>query len=649
MTPGQHANDSAPDRRSRVRSNVLLGAAGVLLVVGLGVYLAFHLRQRTTDDGKRTNSLDPRLNYAGPYQNVNPAVQYVPEERCGDCHADKARSFAEHPMGRSLLPISRATAPPEDPRHRNPFEALGSQFLVNRDGDNVRHRRSRLDPTGRPIAALDWEAHYVIGSGFHGYSFLSDRDGYLFQTPISWYSQKKTWDLSPGFGPNYLTGRPILPECLFCHTNRVQFVDGSLNRYTEPIFDGHAIGCQRCHGPGELHVARRERLDPVPDDVDYTIVNPRHLERSQREAVCEQCHLEGETRIVRHGRAMYDFRPGLPLEQFWSVFVHPPEASVAQKVVSHVEQMYESRCFQDGRLGCISCHDPHQRVKPERRVEHYRAACLECHGQGSGCSLPKAQRLRQNAQDSCIDCHMPRYGASDVPHTAFTDHRILRAGQPTGRRFTRLAGQEGLPVLSFYRDREHSDAGEDDRDLGLALVKLALQGDAAAARIVRRALPMLEAALERDPDDLSARESRGCALALGGRSAEALAAFEAVLANDPERELSLMGAASTAGALGQKEAELRYLRRAIAANPWAPDYRRNLVLLLVKNEKWTEARPECEAWVRLDPFNVEARQARVLCLLAIGEKDEAQVELARIETLTGKNVAEPKRSVDKAK
>src|SRR5437870_1003934 len=254
MMAGQHADDSVPDRRIPVRLNLLLGAAGVLFSAGLGVFLLLHLRQRTTDDGQRTNSLDPRLSYAGPFLNVSPAVQYVPEECCGDCHADKARSFAEHPMGRSLLPVSRAAAPPEDLRHGNPFETLGSQLLVERAGDKLRHHRNRLDSAGRLVAGLVWDVNYVIGSGFHGYSFLSDRDGYLFQTPISWYSQKKTWDLSPGFGPNYLTGRPILPECLFCHSNRVRFVDGSLNRYAEPLFDGHAIGCQRCHGPGEMHV-----------------------------------------------------------------------------------------------------------------------------------------------------------------------------------------------------------------------------------------------------------------------------------------------------------------------------------------------------------------------------------------------------------
>src|SRR5262249_2492243 len=154
---------------------------------------------------------------------------------------------------------------------------------------------------------VEWAVDFVLGSGNHGHSYLTSRGGYLFQTPISWFSEKKMWDLSPGFDPLELTGRSVLPECLFCHANRASYVVGSVNHYTEPIFDGYAIGCQRCHGPGQLHVASRQPAEKTTAEVDYTIVNPRHLDRSLRSAVCEQCHLQGKTRILRRGRGIYDF------------------------------------------------------------------------------------------------------------------------------------------------------------------------------------------------------------------------------------------------------------------------------------------------------------------------------------------------------
>jgi DNA-binding SARP family transcriptional activator len=83
-----------------------------------------------------------------------------------------------------------------------------------------------------------------------------------------------------------------------------------------------------------------------------------------------------------------------------------------------------------------------------------------------------------------------------------------------------------------------------------------------------------------------------------------------------------------------------YWRRAAAANPWSPEYRRHLVLLLAKKEAWDEARPECEAWVRLDRFSTEARSMRVRCLLAAGNKDEARAEFARIEALAPEDLPE---------
>src|SRR5205823_3198677 len=101
--------------------------------------------------------------------------------------------------------------------------------------------------------------------------------------------------------------------------------EGYANRYESPLFDeGHAIGCERCHGPGALHVRDPGQRDPETG-IDYTIVNPKHLKPDLRAAVCEQCHLEGETRIVRRGRDLFDFRPGLPMQAFWSVFVRAPD------------------------------------------------------------------------------------------------------------------------------------------------------------------------------------------------------------------------------------------------------------------------------------------------------------------------------------
>lgn len=119
---------------------------------------------------------------------------------------------------------------------------------------------------------------------------------------------------------------------------------GTENRYRQPIFQGHAIGCERCHGPGELHVRKPE---PVGDELP-NIVNPAKLQPMLREAVCQQCHLQGDIRVVRAGRSLTDYRPGLPLPSIESVFVKA-ENFDKTRFFGQVEQMSESRCFRESR------------------------------------------------------------------------------------------------------------------------------------------------------------------------------------------------------------------------------------------------------------------------------------------------------------
>ena len=134
------------------------------------------------------------------------------------------------------------------------------EYSVERRDGRVFHRKTRRDQHGRVIAQADGEIRFTLGSGSRGLSFLIDRDGYLFQSPIAWYAQKAKWDLAP-WTKNRTDQfeRPINRECLFCHANRVEHVAGTENRYREPVFQGHAIGCERCHGPASATSRRASR------------------------------------------------------------------------------------------------------------------------------------------------------------------------------------------------------------------------------------------------------------------------------------------------------------------------------------------------------------------------------------------------------
>src|SRR5438045_3775019 len=103
---------------------LILGAAGLSAATAAGLLL--FSGRRAPEQGTPARPPDPRVEYAGPFRNVHPAVGYVPDSRCAACHPDVAASYATHPMGRSLLPAAQAPAPPAGTGQHNPFEAFGS-------------------------------------------------------------------------------------------------------------------------------------------------------------------------------------------------------------------------------------------------------------------------------------------------------------------------------------------------------------------------------------------------------------------------------------------------------------------------------------------------------------------------------------------
>jgi len=557
-----------------------------------------------------------------PYRNTRPEVAYLGDAACVRCHAEIVATYRHHPMGRSLAPIAEAAPLGDDGGGRPLFAAQGLEYAIEHRDGRVFHQETRRDSQGRVVTRGEAEVRYVLGSGRRGIGFLVERDGFLFQSPINWYAQEHRWDLAPGYEvQNYHFDRAIRPGCLFCHANRVEPVEGPLNAYRPPTFHGHAIGCERCHGPGALHVQRPE----VADGRDLTIVNPARLEPSLRDAVCEQCHLLGDQRVERLGRRQEDYRPGLPLHRFWTVLV-PPGDSTENRFVGQVEQMRESRCFRasQGRMGCISCHDPHELPEPQERSAYFRGRCLECHAQ-TGCSLPATLRRKRGREDDCLDCHMPRTGSSSILHVATTDHRIPRHGDRAGpaRPATDNGPRPGTRrLVNFHQDLLDAD----DRDATRRALGIALCRDGADG--ARRALPMLEAALAARPDDVPAWEAKGFALGWLGRGPEGLDAFRKALAQEPDRESAWVGAAYLAVQLDRRRDAAAFWRRAITISPRRSDYHAELALVYLHDRNWGASADECREALRLNPCWVEVRKWLVQCLLQLGDLAAARGELA---------------------
>ncbi|WP_101068862.1 tetratricopeptide repeat protein [Roseovarius salinarum] len=389
------------------------------------------------------------------------AAGYVPDETCAQCHADKAESFSEIGMAKSFYRPSPDKVI-EDfsalPYHHAESDRYYTMEL--RDGAYWFSRYTRA-PDGGKTDVFEERVDWILGSGNHSRIYLYQTpDGALFQIPLAWYSQEGVWAMSPGFEFKQHPGvqRTIDRRCMACH-NAYPEVPEEAGRMGMPaVYPAElpeGIGCQRCHGPGAAHVAAaltaRDGIEPVRD----AIVHPGKLPREELHSICYGCHMQPNVTVssqLRLGRGHYSFRPGEKVQDFIA-HVDIADADRAQherfEINHHPYRMEQSACFtqSDGQLGCLTCHDPHVKIRPDERAEHYRDACLSCHTlDDEGLPLMQAAGARHpEIADSadCTTCHMPKRRTQDVVEVTMTDHMIQRAPPPAA---DRLAPLDSKPV-----------------------------------------------------------------------------------------------------------------------------------------------------------------------------------------------------------
>lgn len=269
--------------------------------------------------------------------------------------------------------------------------------------------------------------------------------------------------MSPGYdAPVHQLFTRVVPEsCLACHAGNVETRKGSDLRLR---LVENSIGCERCHGPGENHIERQTDAEVADADFDQSIVNPRRLPRKLLEAVCEQCHLQGDIQVPGRGVRPTDYRPGLALEEFRTEFrVRRPQRDMT--IVGHFEQLRQSACYRRAEtLTCVTCHDPHRPVLPAERTGYYRSVCLTCHAD-QGCKLLLPERQAKSEND-CAACHMPP-AETEVPHVAFTHHQI--GVHPLKKDVATHDGDRALTALSDLAALSPADR---QRSIALASAQL---------------------------------------------------------------------------------------------------------------------------------------------------------------------------------
>ncbi|MFI5221984.1 MAG: tetratricopeptide repeat protein, partial [Bacteroidia bacterium] len=409
------------------------------------------------------------------YLNHGDSVKYMGIETCRSCHLTIYNSFIQTGMGQSFNVASRKKSAADFSEHSVVFDKYSNMnyhpFFIGDSMYIMEFRLEKKDTVYKRIEKVD----YIVGSGQHTNSHMMNVNGYLYQLPLTWYAQQKKWDLPPGFenGANSHFNRAIGFECMSCHNAMPEFVSNSLNKFTKIP---RGIDCERCHGPGEIHVKEKlaGKIIDTSKQIDYTIVNPRRLGRDRQIDVCQRCHLQGNT-ILKNGKIFSDFRPGMNLSDFMEVYMPVYKGREDEFIMaSHSQRLQMSKCYlktesvtqpqttnlpaqqalerQAGdkrsihrsfsavgqTLSCITCHNPHISVKVTGK-QVFNNACSGCHEIKNSCT--EKMENRKSVNDNCVGCHMPKSGAIDIPHITITDHRIqIPARKPEIKRIKEFAG-----------------------------------------------------------------------------------------------------------------------------------------------------------------------------------------------------------------
>ena len=563
-------------------------------------------------------------------QRHNDADKFAGQQACRECHSDIWDAYTgTHAMSRSMsVAVDVPLAASEATAHFDPPGPC--RYEISRDQQRVLQTEEFIDRAGAVVYRDSMQVDFAVGSGQRGWTFLTDRGGILTQAPATWYTGRQVWDLSPGYTPDQHPrfSRRISDGCVACHAGRTNHLPAEPHRFGAPIFTELSIGCERCHGPGMDHVIHHRKTRP--QGAQDPIVNPARLGFSQQLSVCYQCHLHGEERIARSGRSEFDFRPGDLLSDVWATFVR--SASVdeehATAAVSQVEQMHSSRCFQESmqRMTCTSCHDPHSLPSPQDRTEYYRQRCLSCHEQtDSACALERPLRLTRSAEDSCIECHMPSLPATDVPHTAQTDHRILRESL-SGSASTGNSPNTFLDLSLFPLPER-----EQQRARGLLLAGAAeSRNDVTAAA---SALLLLNPLVDDQSHDLAVLDAIAACSELIGDLGTAADYFQRARQLAPRNDRVLRGLLINSHKRGKLQEALKYAETILQLCPDEGPVHFQRAALLRQLGRESAALTSCQDALRLMPDDAEVRSVLIQLAEAAGMTtlaDEQRALLQRI-------------------
>jgi len=566
------------------------------------------------------------------YKNTGPGVAFTGSKSCegAGCHDELSRNYYHTPHGLSMGPANSPTELAKVPDRITVYDQKVDRYYeVTRSGDDLYQTEYQLDANGNRIFTSAQKLEYRIGGHLTGNIYIVRWGQNFFQAPLSYYVRPGRWDLAPGYeGAPRPFNRPIV-LCLYCHNGQPEVVPNRAGVYRDPPFRfmEYGIGCEVCHGPGELHVQQFSRDSARKlGKADLTIVNPAKLSPRLADDVCLKCHEGWNARVLQPGKSELDFRPGTPLYETVALFkvpvkqeqraelerlesLPPVKGTLATPMWFKHSLIAMSRCFHDshGRMSCITCHIIHNPPTAENKVAYYRERCFACHTNES-CKLPLAERSHHEPPNDCVGCHMPRKGVAGIPHSDDTNHRIVRqAGQPFPD-YAFEASDSSTPGLVCINRR-----AEDAVRPIPPLIKLLAYNEVMLSKKLPEAsryyLDLLDQLKTSAPDEPQVLACLG-RKALADRDYEgAVQYLTRAIERGADYDTTYLDLGEALSMMGRADESAKILERGVATWPFSADLQQALVLRYMNLDRTPQMLQALERYLRLFPEDPIAREA----------------------------------------
>jgi len=303
------------------------------------------------------------------------------------------------------------------PCHAATYERWSHTRMANVVTDPKQHPEVVIPDFSKADPALTFtlaDVSLVYGTKWKQRYFTKKGDDY-FPLGAQWDVTHRQWRpylvapntdwWVPHYGPTN-ADRPTGPLCDGCHSVNYNIKTKSVTEWN--------VGCEKCHGPGSLH---------VDFPVASTIVNPTKLDAVRADDVCLQCHSQGQPRTKPLDGVYYDwpvgFKPGDRLSDVWALeehdlgketFTHWPDGTAHKNRMQGNDYVQSQMSLKGVR--CYACHDVHGTPNEADLRVSGDGVCLQCHGPQvqpgpRGTIEQHTQHKATSTGSRCVACHMP--------------------------------------------------------------------------------------------------------------------------------------------------------------------------------------------------------------------------------------------------